>query len=317
MQKKRFWVVVLCSALLASEGFSAVFTSYLGPLRTAVLDEIEFVSSDVTTSNAFALRPLNQTRRALALRTRPSLTSDLQMLAAAATVLNRSQYADLFAPLVEDTLFTYASLLDTTVDSLGATLDTLPQSAQVLSAQRSLDSIISLRERADTSPNAEIAARLLSRAALQLNALQTTAARLARGNGSGNSSTALSAFINGDSFTADSITSAIFNPGVGALTITGTQRTGDATRTLTLSLTDIRSGTTTHILGGVGLGSYAIYSSRGTNILGYTSVSGSATVTVDTFNRTATGTFSFVGSGRSFFDPPVQVSGGTFSLPLR
>jgi len=237
------------------------------------------------------------------------------MFAAAATVLGRSEFADLFSPLIDETLFGYSTILDETALALGATLDGLPQTPQVVSAQRSLEFVGNLQDRADAAPNAEIAARLLSRVALQLNALQTTVARLSRNSTGATSS--FTAFINGDPFTSDGMTTAIFNPGVGALTISGTQNGGATTRSISLSLNNVRVGTTVQPLGGVGLGSYAIFSQRGTNVASYTSISGSAIVTVDVATRTVSGTFSFVGSSRSAFDTPVQVSGGSFTLPFR
>lgn len=314
MHRNRHAIALFCSVLLAVEGVAASYTSSLGPLRTAVLDEIAFVSSDVTTSNAAALRPLMQARRALDRRTRVSITSDLQMLAAAATVLNRSDYAELFAPVIDETVATYSLQLEDLAAGLGDTLDALPENSQVAAATRTLETIDALRERANNAPNAEIAARLLSRVALQMTALQSSVARLTRGS---TTASTLTAFVGGLVFTATDNVTATYSPGLGVLTIGGTQADAATARTLTLSLRNVRPGTTTQSLGSIGTGDYGLYSERGTNVVSYTSVSGSATVTLDTINRTVSGTFSFVGASRAGLDTPVQVSGGTFSLPLR
>jgi hypothetical protein len=318
MQRNRFWIAMVCLALAGSEGSSAVVTStFLNPLRDAIADEIAFVSSDVTTSNAAALRPLRQASRALGRRGHLSLSTELAQLAAASTVLLRSDYADFFFPLIDEAVLNYEDSLETTFASLASTLDTLPQSSQVLAAQRSLDLAGDLLDRAEAATTPEISTRLLSRVAVQLTALQVSIARLSRSTGT--AAGGITATVDGETFTSDSSATAIFNPGLGLLTLTGRQGIGTTLRTITISLADVRPGTTTHQLGAIRNGSYAIFSQRGTNVASFTSVTGSAVINVDTIARTVTGTFSFTGAsfGVLGFENSIQVSGGNLNLPLR
>jgi hypothetical protein len=157
------------------------------------------------------------------------------------------------------------------------------------------------------------ASRLLSRAAVRLVAVQSLISRLTEEN---NRSQELSAFIGSDFFSANN-PGASFSPATGALTISGSDNSRGQSRAITITLSDVRIGTSVHSLGSAGTGNYAIYSQRGTNSIGYTSSSGYVAVTIDAAGRIASGTFSFNATASTGRDAPVQVSGGTFFSRLR
>jgi hypothetical protein len=313
----------LCLGLLAFalNGSSATFYPYLDPVQDEITNQLAFLrdTNNVVEGRTAQIRQLNQALNFLQRRGRVSLQSDLQKLATVSALLTRNANADLYEPLLVEAAQNYSTALLSSADSLSTRLEGLPPSRDVTAAMNALDSVNSTLESAQATSDPTLAARLLSRGSLRLLAIEASLTRLNRptdpilpdANG-------LRAFINGESFTADTAPLATFSSGTGILTIRGSQNLGSETRSLTLTISGVRDGrTVVERLGETGRGSYAIYTRSGTNTAGYTSTTGSATVTLDLATGVATGTFNFLGTARSGQATPVQVSGGNFIAPVR
>jgi len=299
---------------IVSSASSATLFPFLIPLRTEITNEIAALTGSTNRGSAADLRALIQARNAIDRRGATSLNNDLQTLSTVATLLSRGDLAVTFAPLISEAAGNYFAVTSTMADRLGTNVNALPASDQAAVAQNALNSINLTLDQAQaaTSPLAEV--RTLSRAAIRLVAVQAVVNRLGRDQ---NRVDDMTAFINGQSFHAGTTTSAFFDPSLGTLSVNGTQTIGTESQSISLTLGNVRPGTTTHLLGDSTTDSYAIYTRLGTNVVGFTSSSGFAVVTVDTTAQTVSGTFSFVGTSSAGLAAPVQVSGGNFFSHLR
>lgn len=301
-------VAALLLVMLETSRAATLFP-FLRPVRAEITNQIAFRTSGGS-SNAADLRLLTQARNLIDRRRgRATLSGDLQILSTVATLLSRTSSRIEFEPLLQDSAISYLEVLTSTATNLQVTLSNLPPSASLDAAQNTVDSVVVSLEQAAAAPSALAASRALSRAAVRLLAVEALATRLTRER---NRPEEMSAFIGGTLFRAGANTSAFFNPATGVLTISGTQNSGFESRSMTLSVSDVQAGTSTHTLGSPTTGDFASLSIRGTNSVGYASSSGLAFVTVDVVGRTVRGTFSFSGSSSSPFASPIQVSGGSF-----
>jgi len=318
---------VLCAGLIlfaGTRGSAAPLYPYLADVRTEITNQLAFVSDTnnaVIGSRSAQIRLLTQARNLISRRGRSSLQGDLQLLATVSALLSRTGTNNLFAPLLDEAMQNYATVLTENSGTLAATLTTLPPSPSVTAAMDNLDAINGVLDQASTAATPALASRLLSRASLRLIALQTVVTRLTRVPDPTPPPAGVNefrAFINGETFVADTVPLATFSPGTGFLTLRAAQNLGGETRSMSLTMSGVRDGRTTVIqFGNVLQGNYAIYTRSGSNTVGYTSTSGSATVTLDATNHTVSGSFNFIGTSQAGLAAPVQVSGGTFTANVR
>lgn len=311
--------MLLCVAWFPASAATAF--PFLTPIRTEILGQIASLNDTnlhpiLTAQERTQLRALLQARNLLSRRGRASLAGDLQMLSTLSLQLGRLFPQGEFEPLLDDAVVQYQAVLTSTSSTLATNINRLPPSQQTATAAHALESIDTTLAQVDSATSTVAAARLLSRAALRLVAVQALVARLLRDI---DRPMQMTAFVDASTFrSGPASTSATFHSDLGLLTVTGTQTTPGTrdSRTITLSMANVHEGTTTHQFGSVASGTFALYTRRGTNTVGFTSSSGFAIVTVDSAAGTISGTFSFMGNSLINLDPPATVSGGNFFVRL-
>jgi hypothetical protein len=306
-------LAVLIFVLCFSTARAATLLPYLVPVRNEITNQLAILLADTNTDNSAQIRTLTQARNLVDRRGRASLQNDLQTLANVSLLLSRTDLALTFSPVLEAAAQNYLATLETTAAVLETNLANLPASDQRVAAEASLDFVNLTLDQAAVAATPIASARTMARAAVRLVALQSLVARL---NRDATRRPELRAFAGSETFDANNPT-ATFSPGTGFLSINGTQTRSGDTRSLSLTISDVRPGTTVHQLSDASTSDYAIYTRRGTNVVGYTSSSGNIIVTLDAAAQTVSGTFSFLGVSRAGVDAPLQVSGGTFFLRYR
>jgi len=302
-------------------------------LRAAIANEITTLNGitnetdtprDIRQRRA-QVRTLLQVRRLLDHSGRATLGSDVQLLTTVANALGRSfPNNDEFTLLLGDAAANYRDVIAQVATTLREELSGLPSSPFTDAAEQALDFIDVNLAKAGGATTPAAAARTLSRTATLLSRAQTFI-RQARTTAPQREE--FTARIGGLFFRAnDGLTPvADFSSAAGVLVIAGTQRLGPQgeTQTLTLSLDNVRGGTTVRLLGDLVSGNSATYTTTTpTNSMTFTSVSGTARVTLDLLANTVSGDFSFV-ANQDALDPldsagdaSVIVTSGEFFVRL-
>jgi hypothetical protein len=295
----------------------ALLYPFLEPVQSLVLSNIASVTNraELPPEERQQLRALLQARNLIDRRGRASLVNDIQVLAGVTPLLQRSFPDGDFELLLSDALVQYRDVLTETALVLGTNVSQLPETPSTRSAANTLENTLALLDRIDATDLSSAGMRPLTTAALRLRSVEAAISRLIRQNGGAAEFTAR---VNGELLrAAGEGVSVTYNPTAEFITITGRQVTGipSTSRTITLFIDGVGTGTTSRFLGAPASGSYATYSEQGgTNSATYTSVSGHAVIKVDSRTGEVSGRFSFDAASSFDRSTVVRVNSGNFSI---
>ena len=317
MKKMGFVAVFTClSFTLHARG--ALLFPILNPVRSAIVTNIEVItnSASLSTEQARQLRFLRLAQRNLDRRGAVSLFNDVQVLASVTTVLGRAfPDGEFDALLQEATANYYAALLDFAL-ALSTNVSQMPASRTTTIAANNIADALDILGEFDPAAGLSAQTAILTRATSRLRTAQLFTSRFQRPT---NRRDRLSAIVDGRSFQANTTSglSATYNPSSQFLTVTGREAgsVDSTTRTITLFIGGVLSGTTTHSLGDPATGTYATLTvASPTNSASFTSSSGNAVITLDGTNGTVSGRFSFNADNTVGPAPLLRVTAGDFSI---
>ena len=307
-------LALFCAATIPAR--AALLYPFLEPLQVLVASNIAGVTNraELSREERQQLRALIQAENLMERRVRASLVNDVQVLATISTQLRRSFPDGDFDLLLSDALAQYRDVVTEAALTLGTNVSQLPQSTSTRSAAHTLENTLVLLERIDPTDTSNSGVRSLVTAALRLRALEAALSRLTNASNRGIEFTAR---INGRVFRANTNgVSITYNPAAEFMTITGREVSGipSESRTITLYLADVTTGTTSHFFGPPSVGTYATYSEQTvTNSASFISISGHATVSVNATTGEITGRFSFEAGNTFNRSDTARVTSGNFS----
>ena len=294
--------------------------SVFAPIRSAIADQLAALTNNPAGRGPQArqMRLLRQARRTLDRPGRPSLFGDVQILAGLANSLTRAFPDAEFDLLLQVAVADLQDALRNATVALSNTVAALPPSGSTINASNTLAEVMTSLDQLDPAAGVAGGVQTLSRAAVRLRSVEGLLSRARTTTSRGDRMTATAG---NTRFQAEpgAHLSAIYNPAVQFLTISGTQVSGPptATRTIKLFIANVVPGTTTHSFGSPATGTYAIYSFAATNSGGFTSSSGTAIVTLDAVANVVSGRFDFSGIDEPGGGGPDRVTAGQFFIHLK
>jgi hypothetical protein len=314
-----FVAVVIATGVIPAR--AAVFEpSIVAPIRDAIVEELAALTNNPSgsTQELRQRRLLRQAQRTLDRAGRPSLFGDVQILASLASSLRNAFPDGEFDLLLQVAIADYRDALVDATLSVSNRLSTLPASGANINASNTMAGILTTLAGLDPRSGITGGIQALTRASVRLRALEGL---LTRTRPASNRGDRMTARVENAGFLATGAdVSAIYNAAGQFLTLNARQVSGvpPLSRSIKLFVANVTASTTTHSLGSPVTGTYAIYSAASsTNSDGFTSSSGTATITLDTVANTVSGRFSFSATDELGQANPVRVTAGEFFAHLQ